>query len=55
MPNCYKIKLTSPGIRLVYRVEDERLVILVLAIGRRERDEAYVEANRELRKLDDRN
>ena len=55
MPNCYKIKLKSPGIRLVYRVEDDRLVILVLAIGRRERDEAYVEANRELRKLDDRN
>ena len=54
MPNCYKIKLKSPGIRLVYRVEDDRLVILVLAIGKRERREAYVEASRELRRLDDR-
>ena len=55
MPNCYKIKLKSPGIRLVYRVEDDRLVILVLAIGRRERDDPPRDATPELRKLDDRN
>lgn len=54
MPGCYKIKLKSPGIRLVYRVEDDRLVILVLALGMRERNEVYVEAGREFRKLHDR-
>ena len=52
--DCYKIKLKSPAIRLVYRVEDDRLIILVLAIGKRERGDAYVEAARELRKLDGR-
>jgi mRNA interferase RelE/StbE len=33
----YKIKLSSVGYRLVYEVEDERLVVLVIAIGKRER------------------
>jgi len=54
MPNCYKIKLRGPRLRLVCRVEEQRLVILVLAIGKRERNEAYQEADRELRRLDDR-
>jgi mRNA interferase RelE/StbE len=35
MKDCYKIKLRR-GYRLVYRVEDERIVILVLAVGKRE-------------------
>ncbi|WP_214509756.1 type II toxin-antitoxin system RelE family toxin [Pseudomonas brassicacearum] len=33
MKDCYKIKLRGAGYRLVYRVEDERIVILVVAIG----------------------
>ena len=33
---CYKIKLRKPGYRLVYMVEDDVLVVLVLAIDRRE-------------------
>ena len=37
----YKIKLRSAGYRLVYAVEDERLVVLVIAIGKRERSEVY--------------
>lgn len=36
MKGCYKIKFRGAGYRLVYRVEDERIVILVLAIGKRE-------------------
>lgn len=40
----YKIKLRSSGYRLVYRVEDEVMVVLVVAIGRRERDEIYLTA-----------
>jgi mRNA interferase RelE/StbE len=37
----YKIKLKSAGYRLVYEVEDRRLVVLVIAIGRRDRMRAY--------------
>lgn len=40
----YKIKLRSSGYRLVYQVEDEVMVVLVVAIGRRERDEIYLTA-----------
>jgi mRNA interferase RelE/StbE len=41
LPDCYKIKLKSAGYRLVYRVEDDRLVVLVLTIGRRDRSRVY--------------
>ena len=41
MKDCYKIKLRGAGYRLVYRVEDERIVILVVAIGKRERGNVY--------------
>lgn len=36
MPDCYKIKLRQSGCRLVYRVEDDVMVILIIAIGRRD-------------------
>lgn len=49
----YKIKLRSSGIRLIYQVRDGQVVILLLAIGKRERLEAYREAVREFGKLDD--
>lgn len=42
----YKIKLRGRGYRLVYAVEDDRLVVLVIAIGKRERGEAYGAAKR---------
>jgi mRNA interferase RelE/StbE len=41
MPNCYKIKLRSVGYRLVYRAFDDRIVVQVVAIGKRERNQAY--------------
>lgn len=34
--NCYKIKLLKQGYRLVYHVEDDVLIVLVLAVDRRE-------------------
>ena len=34
--DCYKIKLRKQGYRLVYRVEDDVLVVLVLAVDKRE-------------------
>ncbi|MCI8209478.1 addiction module toxin RelE [Pseudomonas sp. S25] len=44
MPDHYKIKLRSAGYRLVYRVEDDRVVVTVVAVGKRERSEAYAAA-----------
>jgi mRNA interferase RelE/StbE len=34
--NCYKIKLRKQGYRLVYCVEDEVLIVVVLAVAKRE-------------------
>ncbi|MBF7997041.1 type II toxin-antitoxin system RelE family toxin [Rahnella laticis] len=39
--NRYKIKLKSLGYRLVYQVEDQEIVVIVVAIGKREGNEAY--------------
>lgn len=41
MTDCYKIKLRSAGFRLVYQVFDERLVVMVIAVGKRENDLVY--------------
>jgi len=41
MPDCYKIKLKSAGYRLVYQVEDLRLVVTVIAVGKREGSVVY--------------
>ena len=39
--DCYKIKLRKRGYRLVYSVEDNILIVLVLAIDKREDMAAY--------------
>jgi mRNA interferase RelE/StbE len=44
LQNTYKIKLRDVGYRLVYQVIDQRLVVMVIAIGRRDHDEAYQSA-----------
>jgi mRNA interferase RelE/StbE len=41
MAACYKIKLAAAGYRLVYRVEDQRFVVIVVAVGKREKMEVY--------------
>jgi len=41
MKDCYKIKLRNVGYRLVYRVLDEQLIITVITVGKRERNQAY--------------
>ncbi|PCD85320.1 type II toxin-antitoxin system RelE family toxin [Vibrio mediterranei] len=41
MPNCYKIKLRSVGYRLVYEVRDDEVVVSIVAVGKRERNEVY--------------
>jgi len=41
LPDCYKIKLRSAGYRLVYRVDDVRVVVVVIAVGKREQNAVY--------------
>ena len=42
--DIYKIKLRQSGYRLVYQVEDGKLIVTVIAIGKRERNQAYKNA-----------
>ncbi len=44
--NRYKIKLRSLGYRLVYEVRDEPSIVIVLAVGKRERDAVYKAADK---------
>ncbi|MFK8332328.1 type II toxin-antitoxin system RelE/ParE family toxin [Pseudomonas sp. BJa5] len=46
LPSHYKIKLKASGYRLVYRVEDDRVVIVVVAVGKRERGGVYQSAQK---------
>ena len=39
--DCYKIKLRASGYRLLYQVIDEKVVLLVIAVGKRESSEVY--------------
>ena len=48
MPDCYKIKLKSSGYRLAYQVIDDRVVVFVVAVGKRERSEVNSAASRHL-------
>ncbi|EOX3402712.1 type II toxin-antitoxin system RelE/ParE family toxin [Vibrio cholerae] len=48
--SIYKIKLRQSGYRLVYQVENDIIVVTVLAVGKRERSEVYTKA---LQRLDD--
>lgn len=40
-PDRYKIKLRHLGYRLVYEVHDERVMILVIAVGKRDKSMVY--------------
>lgn len=48
LQNTYKIKLRDAGYRLVYEVIEQRLVIVVIAVGRRDHDEVYLLASKRL-------
>lgn len=41
LSGCYKIKLLKHGVRLVYAVEDDQLIVLVLAVAKREDGVVY--------------
>ncbi len=46
---CYKIKLRRLGYRLVYRVIDDILLVLVLAVDKREGSVVYTSAGKRMR------
>lgn len=48
MRNCYKIKLRRAGYRLVYEVDDGVVCVTVIAIGMRDKLEAYLKAKKRL-------
>lgn len=49
MDDCYKIKLRNDGYRLVYKVEDEIVVIVVVSVGKRDKKFVYKKAQKRLR------
>ena len=49
LAGCYKIKLLKQGYRLVYVVEDGELVVLVLSVGKREDNVAYLAAAKRIK------
>lgn len=44
--NHYKIKLRSSGYRLVYEVIEDEVVVLVIAVGKRERSQVYTDSRK---------
>ena len=42
--NRFKIKLRATGYRLVYEVREQKLTVVVIAVGKRERNAAYHKA-----------
>jgi len=43
--NRYKIKLRAAGFRLVYEVRDHEVLVLVVAVGKREHNAVYRQAD----------
>lgn len=41
MPNCYKIKLKANGYRLIYKIIEDRIIVQVIAIGKRDKEKIY--------------
>ena len=48
LAGCYKIKLRQQGVRLVYSVEDDHLLVTVVAVDKREDGVAYQSAIKRL-------
>ncbi|KQN19260.1 addiction module toxin RelE [Sphingomonas sp. Leaf33] len=48
MADCYKIKLRAAGYRLVYRVDDGTITVVVVAVGKRDRNAVYKSAAKRL-------
>ncbi|ASO61065.1 type II toxin-antitoxin system RelE/ParE family toxin [Salmonella enterica] len=48
LPDCYKIKLKTSGYRLVYQVQDDVVLVVVITIGKREKSAGYRQADKRL-------
>lgn len=48
LPDCYKIKLKTSDYRLVYQVQDDVVLVVVIAIGKREKSTVYRQADKRL-------
>lgn len=48
LSSCYKIKLLKAGVRLVYQVIDDEVVILLVTVGKRADSEVYEEAKQRI-------
>jgi mRNA interferase RelE/StbE len=46
MADHYKINLRQAGYRLVYRVNDATITVIVVAVGKRERSQVYESAKK---------
>lgn len=46
LKDCYKIKLLKAGYRLVYKVDKHAVVVLVIAIGKRDKKLVYAKAEK---------
>jgi mRNA interferase RelE/StbE len=49
MIGCYKIKLKNAGYRMVYQVDGNRVVVIVVAVGKRENLTVYRAAGRRVK------
>ena len=39
--DCYKIKLRQAGYRLVYQINNNKMILLVVAVGKRNKNKVY--------------
>lgn len=46
LKSCYRIKLRTAGYRLVYQEQDGELIVLILAVGKRDKSQIYTEAQK---------
>ena len=46
--SVYKIKLRASGYRLVYEVDDNSITVLVVAVGKRDKNDVYEKAKTRL-------
>jgi mRNA interferase RelE/StbE len=47
--DCYKIKLRAQGYRLIYQVIELQLMVLVVSVGKRDKNAVYESAMKRLR------
>ena len=53
LAGCYKIKSKSSGIRLIYKVTESELILLVITVSKHDDGESYDDARTELENMKD--